>query len=189
MAMYKFRDCLRSEVDSQPVLNGTFLVCRDTGDMYLDSLEGERLTIAKSVHVVNGKVSSELYPEIGNFYYSTSDKQMCVYLNDTMQPVNVSMAIKVIGGCYVGKGATVNVAVNDVANSIASGKGTILSVFPIKASINPAIEDLADEFTINLGTPTSSAGIWSVPVTNNNQTRNWLGAVEVGILSTVPYTA
>lgn len=189
MSMYKFRDCLRSEVESQSVINGTFLVCRDTGDMYYDSLEGERRTIAKSVHVVSGKVTSELYPEVGNLYYSTSDKQMCVYLDGTMQPVNISMAIKVIGGCYVGKGATVNVQVNDSANSIASGKGTILTVFAIKATINPAIEDLDSEFNITLGTPTSSAGIWSVPVTNNNQTRNWLGAVEVGILSTVPYTA
>lgn len=189
MAMYKFRDCLKSEVNSQPIISGTFIVCRDTGDMYCDTLDGERRTIAKSVHVVSGKVSSELYPEVGNFYYSTTDKQVCVYLNGTMQPVNISMAIKVIGGCYVGKGATANVQVNDTADSIASGKGNILSVFAIGSSINPAIEDLDSEFNITLGTPTESAGIWSVSVTNNNQTYNWLGAIEVGILTTVPYTA
>ena len=188
MAMYKFRDCLRSEVQSQPVINGTFLVCRDTGDMYYDSLEGERRTIAKSVHVVNGKVSSELYPEVGNFYYSTTDKQMCVYLDDAMQPVNVSMSYRVIGGCYIAKGATVNVQINDVVDSVVSGKGTILAVFPVKASINPSIDDLASEFTMTLGTPVYSEGIWTVPVTNGNQNRNWLGAIEVGILSTTPYT-
>lgn len=189
MAMYKFRDCLASEVGSQQIINGSFLVCRDTGDMYYDSLEGERVTIARSVHVVDGKVSSELYPEVGNFYYSTSDKQMCVYLNGVMQPINVSLAIKVIGGCYIAKGATANIEVNDSADSISAGKGTILSVFPIKASINPSIDDLKDQFSISLGAASYADGFWSIPVTNENQNMNWLGAIEVGILTTVPYTA
>ena len=52
MPMVKFRDCLASEVKNQEVIGGSFLVCRDTGDMWCDTLSGERIALGKVIHEV-----------------------------------------------------------------------------------------------------------------------------------------
>ena len=63
MAMVKFRDCLASELSDLPIENGSLITCRDTGDLILDSLEGVRVPLAKGAHIVNGPVTSELFPQ------------------------------------------------------------------------------------------------------------------------------
>ena len=128
MAMIKFRDCLASELASQDVINGTFIICRDTGDMYCDTLEGERVTIAKTIHLVQGPVNSELYPEDGHLYYSITDRQVCVYHDGEFQPINVATCFKKIENCYVAKSGSATFAINSQVSSPISCIQILLSL-------------------------------------------------------------
>lgn len=186
MAMIKFRDCLASELASQQVINGSFILCRDTGDMYCDTLEGERITIAKTIHVVNGPISGELFPEDGHMYYSTSDRQVCVYHNGDFQPINISTCIKKIDGCYVAKNGNATISINAGVGSDrldATYGGTIVNVIPHKLYTDISIADLDSQLVgnnaVKFNGVSHSSGVWSVTVANTNTTIGWLGSIDV----------
>ena len=195
MAMFKFRDCLASEVATQPIVNGTFIVCRDTGDMYCDTIAGERVTIAKTIHLVQGNVNTELYPEDGHIYYSVTDRQVCVYHDGEFQPINVATCFKKIENCYVAKSDESEFIINgQVGNDRIDAVygGSIINIIPYKLYTDLAIYDLDTTLVANgsvafNGVSRSEDGVWSVKVKNDNTTTNWLGSVNVLLFMTNDY--
>ena len=47
--IYRFQDCLSSELDSLEFHAGTLIFCRDTGECYYDNLEGDRVPVSQYV--------------------------------------------------------------------------------------------------------------------------------------------
>ena len=194
MAMIKFRDCLASELASQEVINGTFIICRDTGDMYCDTLEGTRVTISKTIHLVQGSVNSELYPEDCHLYYSITDRQVCVYHDGEFQPINVATCFKKIENCYVAKSGSATFAINSQVGGDridAVYGGSIINVIPYKLYTDISIYDLDTQLvqngSVNFNGITHEDGVWSVNVVNNNTSLDWLGSVNVLLFMTNDY--
>ena len=192
--MVKFRDCLASEVASQPIENGTFIFCRDTGDMYCDSLEGERITIAKTIHLVQGPVNGELYPEDGHIYYSITARQVCMYHDGEFQPINSDCCFKKMENCYVEKGSSASFAINNqVGGDRLDGTygGSIINVIPYKLYTDLSIIDLDNQLVENgnvtFNGTTHTDGVWSVNVVNNNASISWIGSVNILLFMTSDY--
>ena len=192
--MYKFRDCLASEVPTQAIINGSFLVCRDTGDMYYDNLEGDRIKLNAVIHVVSGRVNSELYPEEGHFYYSTTDKQVCIYHNGVFQPINITPVMVTLNNLVVPKNSYINQQINQVANKLNNGfNDVIVSVTGYSLATDLSIADMdATEFKgstpkITFGTVTNTSGIYSIRINNANTTYAWLGSAEILVFTSTAY--
>ena len=192
--MYKFRDCLSSEVASQAIINGSFLVCRDTGDMYYDNLEGDRIKLSAVIHVVTGRVNSELYPEEGHFYYSTTDKQVCIYHSGTFQPINITPVIVTLGNLVIPKNSYITPQVNPVANRLNTGySDVIVSVNGHSLTTDLSIADMDEsQFMgntpkITFGNVTNTSGIYTIRINNANTTYAWLGSAEILVFTSTAY--
>lgn len=196
MAMIKFRDCLASELNSQEKIPGSFIICRDTGDMYCDTLDNERVTIAKTIHQVQGPVTGELFPEDGHLYYSITDRQVCVYHDGEFMPINVAIGFKKIENCYCPKGDEVEIEINpqeggDRLDGSSYG-GTIISVLPYKLYTDLSIIDLDGNlvdggYVAFNGITRSSEGIWSINIANSNNNLDWIGSANVMVFVTTDY--
>ena len=181
MAMVNFRDCLGSEIPSQPIEAGSLIVCRDTGDLYYDALNGNtRVPLSKAAHIVSGRVTSELFPQEGHLYYSTSDKMVCMYHLGQMQPINISESILTLTNIHIPTGSS-TVALDDYASII--GNITVLSATPIEGKTDRSVSDLFNTDDITL-TSISSNGL----VANNQTGYNWIGDVYVLIVSQNSYS-
>lgn len=193
--MFKFRDCLASEVKSQPIINGSFIVCRDTGDMFIDTLEGERMTISKTAHVVSGTIQNVLYPEEGHMYMSSGDKQICVYSNGKFVPLNISTCIKRVTGCYVNKSNSTNVDLSLEGDKLTDAyDGTIVHAITLSLKTDLAISDLDNQLIINNSVTAaqpvrSETGKWTVNITNNNANIPWIGDVDVMLFMVNAYNS
>lgn len=181
MPMYKFRDCLASEVNSQDIIKGSFLVCRDTGDLIYDSLEGNRVPLSKSAHLVNGKVTSELFPQDGHMYYSLTDKQVAIYHNGTFQSVNTNIIQYSISNVEVDASGTN--AFDASLEALDGYANTILSAIGDSFSIDSSIKDLETSFNgkLTFGDLTISGNKVTVNV-NNTSEYNWLGNASIFII-------
>ena len=186
MPMYKFRDCLASEVSSQEIIEGSFLVCRDTGDLIYDSLEGERVPLSKSAHLVNGSITSELFPQDGHMYYSLTDNQVAIYHNGTFQSVNTNIIQYTIANIEVDGSGTNSFNVS--LGALTGYANKILGVVGDTFSIDSSIKDLESEFAskITFGSPTINENAATV-VVNNTATYNWIGTVSVFIIFVTGY--
>lgn len=181
MAMVNFRDCLGSEIPSQPIEAGSLIVCRDTGDLYYDALDGSnRVPLSKAAHIVSGKVTNELFPQEGHLYYSTSDKMVCMYHLGQMQPINISESILTLTNICIPAGNN-TVALDDYTSII--GNITVLSATPIKGKTDRSVSDLFNTDDITL-TSISSSGL----VANNQTEYDWIGDVYVLIVSQNSYS-
>jgi len=49
--IHYFQDCLSSELNSLPIVPGTLIYCRDSGENWYDTLEGDRIAVSKYVVV------------------------------------------------------------------------------------------------------------------------------------------
>lgn len=47
--IYRFQDCLSSELNDLDFHAGTLIFCRDTGECYYDNLEGDRVTVSQYI--------------------------------------------------------------------------------------------------------------------------------------------
>lgn len=191
--MFKFRDYLASEVSSSPIIKGSFIVCRDTGDMYVDTLEGTRLTIAKTIHFVNGTVQNELYPEEGHMYMSYTDRQICVYVNGEYIPLNIDSCIKKVTGVYVEKSDSTTVDISIAGDKLNdSYDGKIIYAITLGLETDISISDLDSTLVVNNAVTGSqpsrgSDGKWTVTITNNNTDIPWIGEIDVMIFMTNAY--
>lgn len=79
--MVQFRTCLESELESKEIIPGSILICKDTGDFYHDSIEGERLRIAKYIHYFDTDTerSSYLTPENEILYIVKETNKIWIY--------------------------------------------------------------------------------------------------------------
>lgn len=178
---FKFRDCLESELDSQSFISGTFIVTRDAGNLYCDTLAGDRLPLGQVVHVVTGSISSILYPESGHFYYSTTDKNVCFYSDGTFQPINMTVGYIDYKNIRVPAAGSASVAIN------TGYSGRIMSVAALKLDTDISIYDLdATQFVgagkVRANTAVNTNGSWSIPLVNENANYDWLGGITAVIV-------
>lgn len=84
--MIKFRSCLASELDSREIINGSFILCSDTGDMYLDNLDGTRRRIAKQIEFLADEAAriSIILPEFNILYLVKETGKFWIYDTDWM---------------------------------------------------------------------------------------------------------
>lgn len=187
MAMVKFRDCLASELSDLPIENGSLITCRDTGDLILDSLEGVRVPLAKGAHIVNGPVTSELFPQEGHFYYSTSDRFVCVYHDGSFQPINATLININLENIMVTKKSQASFPINpnSTGSKFYGVNGHILNVVPHILTTDKSIADLDATNFVGAGNVvfngvTSDDG-WAVKVANNSN-YNWIGSANVFVI-------
>lgn len=183
MPMYKFRDCLASEVSTQEHIPGSFLVCRDTGDIIYDSLEGNRVPLSKSAHLVNGNVEDELFPQDGHLYYSTTDKKVCMYHNGMFQPINITIFTRTFTDVEIDSGSSVQLTVN---KSTATSVNEFIAGRVIECKIDSSIYDLSSNFSI-LNTTSISSGNFVATINNNSSSYNWIGSVTVLVVGIIEY--
>ena len=186
MALVKFRDCLNSELDNMTTINGSFIITRDAGELWCDTLAGERLLLNNKIHVVSGAISSYIYPETGHFYYSSSDSRICFYDGTAYRPVNISVGYQEYKNIRVP-------AAGNTSVTISSGyTGTILGVSCIKKDTDISLYDLDATQFVGGGYVTTSAavnsnGTWTIPIANTNPNYAWLGSITVMIIQTTVY--
>lgn len=79
----QFRTCLASEVASREIINGSLIVCYDSGDMYFDTLEGERIKISKQIEFLTSEDdrTSLLTPESDKLYIVKETSKVYIYNN------------------------------------------------------------------------------------------------------------
>lgn len=81
MIPYSFQDCLASEVNSLPIVKGTLIFCRDSGDCYYDTPENERIHVSKTV-VILGADSERTgieFPDSDVLYVVRATKKIWIY--------------------------------------------------------------------------------------------------------------
>lgn len=174
MPMYKFRDCLASEVETMEHISGSFLVCRDTGDIIYDALDGvTRVPLSKAAHKVEGLVKDELFPQDGHLYYSTSDKMVCMYHNGNYQPINMSIIIRPFNDLEIDSAGSLELTMSSIA-----GIDSYLGCAVLDTTIDSSIKDLESQFSI--GNSVSLTGENPViTLTNSNESYAWLGSATV----------
>lgn len=186
--MYSFRDCLASEVKTEAYIAGSFLICRDTGDMYYDNLEGSRITLGKTIHeVVDATLDTELFGDEGHFYYSTKDKTVAVYHNDKMNPINISILDYVRCGVCVAPNNNVELVVSTTKEfkgmaddtGVAKVIGSIIGIIPRSLDITLSLKDLESEFAgkVSMATAITETNGVKIAVLNSHETMQWIGNV------------
>lgn len=80
--MYKFQDCLRSELDSIEIDPGTLIFCRDSGDAFYDTLEGDRVPVSSDIVILKNEAERTglLTPESGILYVVQSSRMIWLYI-------------------------------------------------------------------------------------------------------------
>ena len=68
--MVQFRTCLSSEVSGKSIINGSVILCSDSGEIYYDNLNGERILIARSIeYLANDTERTNLLTPESNILY------------------------------------------------------------------------------------------------------------------------
>ena len=79
--IYKFQDCLSSELRTLPIVAGTLIYCRDTGENWYDTLEGTRISVSRYVVVFQTDSERTSYLEMSNdtLYIVVATRKLYVY--------------------------------------------------------------------------------------------------------------
>lgn len=79
--IYRFQDCLSSELSSLEFYAGTLIYCRDTGECFYDTPNGERVPVSKYVRffATEAERTSCLDFDTSILYIVTATKKMYVY--------------------------------------------------------------------------------------------------------------
>lgn len=79
--IYKFQDCLSSELGTLTIVPGTLIFCRDTGENYYDTLEGTRIIVSRYVHMFATDSDRTSYLEMENnvLYIVRSTRKLWIY--------------------------------------------------------------------------------------------------------------
>ena len=51
--LINFRTCYASELINRSIINGSIIICSDTGEIYHDNLDGERIKVAEQIVYLN----------------------------------------------------------------------------------------------------------------------------------------
>lgn len=169
--MIKFRSCLASELDSREIINGSFILCSDTGDMYLDTLEGTRRRIAKQIEFLadENDRTSIILPEFDILYLVKETGKFWIYDTDWMclNPDSEAAIIYfTIDNVLLNASSTTEVTDSRVDASASATFTAYASVY-----------DLAEGYTI-----TCTCGDGSITVNSNAPTK-LIGSIEVASTS------
>ena len=68
--LINFRTCYASELINRSIINGSIIICSDTGEIYHDNLDGERIKVAEQIVYLNTETerTSLLTPQINTLY-------------------------------------------------------------------------------------------------------------------------
>lgn len=152
---YSFQDCLASEVESIAIVPGTLLFCRDTGDMFYDTLEGERIQNGKFIKMLenDSERTDILIPNSDLIYVVKNSGKIWIFHNGGWACLNNnSSGYITIFNVEVASGASATY--NDVGISTVM----VPTFYPI-----PAIADLYDSEKV-----TCVTGTGTVTITNES---------------------
>lgn len=132
--MVLYRSCLESELNSRPVINGSFILCTDSGNLYHD-VDDERIRISKSIAFLGTESNrtSILTPEDDVLYIVLATGKMWIYTSSGWECINKT---------------TEYYYVHNVA--VASKSSTEVTDIRIRANdtakfiVNPNVADLVD---------------------------------------------
>jgi hypothetical protein len=147
------RSCYASELDSRAIIPGSIIVCTDTGDMYHDTVDGDRIRISSDVVFCASETAIKglLAPEENRIYLDLSKGHMFVYKNDTWSCLNPD--------------STTPFCIHNVG--IAANGTTVVENNHVTATCNaifnadPSLADLAESSTISCTCSASSISITS----------------------------
>lgn len=72
--LVSFRTFLASEISSKPIVKGSIILCSDSGEIYWDTPDGERILIARSiVYFANDTERTQLLTPEANILYIVRD--------------------------------------------------------------------------------------------------------------------
>lgn len=81
--IYRFQDCLSSELDNLEFHAGTLIFCRDTGECYYDNLEGDRVPVSQYVKffATEADRKNSLDFETNTLYIVSATNKLYIYVN------------------------------------------------------------------------------------------------------------
>lgn len=149
--MVQFRSCLASQLSSRPIINGSFILCTDTGALYKDD-EDERILVSKAIEFIGteSERTAMLAPENNILYIVLASGKMYVY-TDTWNCINRTTEYYYIH----------NVSI------IASGN-TVISDSRIKADDTAAFIAYPEVADLATKTVTCKCAAGQVTLTNSN---------------------
>ena len=79
--MVQFRTCLSSEVENKSIVKGSIILCSDSGEFYYDTLDGERILVAKAIVYLDkdSDRTAMLAPESGVLYVVVETGLIYIY--------------------------------------------------------------------------------------------------------------
>lgn len=79
--MVQFRTCLSTEVSNKSIIEGSIILCSDSGEFFYDDLEGNRISIAKAIEYLNTDTDRTglLTPESEILYVVKSTGMVWIY--------------------------------------------------------------------------------------------------------------
>ena len=160
--MIMFRSCLASQVNSRAIIPGSLLVCTDSGDIYHDTSDSERIRISRDVCFLatDTERTTMLAPESDKLYVVLATFKMYIYNS---------------GWVCLNPDPTITYYIHNVESTIGSSSvqdARVTSDSTAKFIIDPSMYDLYS----NNVTCTCSDGTVTM---NNNSTRVLYGTIEV----------
>ena len=78
-----YRTCNNSEVKNLPIEKGTMILAKDTGNMYADTIDGDRVPISRqTAFVTEAQRQAMLAPEEEILYITIDDFKIWIYFNN-----------------------------------------------------------------------------------------------------------
>lgn len=160
--MYTFQDCLSSEVNNIAFVPGTLIYCRDTGESYYDTLDGDRIAVSKYVVIclTDSDRTDIIAPDSGCLYVVIETKRIWVY-NGGWKDLTKAVYFDILN---------VDIAAS-TTSTITDSK--ITSACTAKFIPLPNIADLYTDGDITLTCATGSISV------KNNSSYEMIGTVQV----------
>lgn len=77
-----YRQYNNSEIDSAPIIPGSMLLAKDTGNMYADTVDGDRIPLSKQTAFITEEMRQNmLTPEEEILYITIDDFKIWIYYN------------------------------------------------------------------------------------------------------------
>lgn len=81
-----YRTCNSSEVDSLPIEKGSMILAKDTGAMFADTINGDRVPISRQTAFISeAQRQAMLAPEEEILYITVDDFKIWIYFNSAWQ--------------------------------------------------------------------------------------------------------
>ena len=82
--LVQFRTCYASNLDDQEIIPGSIIVCSDTGRVYHDTLDGERVPAAEAIEYYNTEAErlAELTPQAEVLYIVKENGKMYIFTSN-----------------------------------------------------------------------------------------------------------